>query len=392
MNTYHNPAVSIILPVFNAEAYLSQCLESILAQTMPDFEVICVNDGSTDNSPAILEQYAKKDQRLHIITQVNGGSGCARNTGIDHACGDYIVFLDSDDFFEAEMLEKLLNKAKETDAQIVTCRYRKYDTNTGKYGKPAGIKRELWKDHPVFSRKDFPDSMINVMSVALWNNIYRADLIKKENLRFPLIRNTEDVYFLFMAAFLAERISWIEDVLVNYRVGRNDSLEARKSDHPLCFIESEEAIYDELNRRNLYEGSEKGYINSAVNHLFYALKMISDSSHARAIAEERLVYHFFPKTHLLDYPDEFYDHPSRIQYLRRINERITQAMKSDNWQYLSEMDDYKLKILNIEKSILEEKNRELIEKLHNIKQSKSYRIGNAVTWIPQKIKKAIGNK
>ena len=112
------PLVSVIVPVYNVEKYLEECLDSIINQTLEDIEIICVNDGSTDNSLKILKKYAKKDNRIKIINQKNCGLGCARNSGLNQSQGDYIFFLDSDDYLNPNILEKLYPKALESHSEI----------------------------------------------------------------------------------------------------------------------------------------------------------------------------------------------------------------------------------------------------------------------------------
>ena len=120
-------AISIVIPVYNIGKYLGTCLDSLINQTFEDFEAICVNDGSKDDSLKILEEYSKKDSRIKIITQENGGSGSARNNGLSLAQGKYVQFLDGDDYFEPEMLEKLFNLAEKHQEDIAVCSSRKVD-------------------------------------------------------------------------------------------------------------------------------------------------------------------------------------------------------------------------------------------------------------------------
>ena len=115
------PKVSVIVPVYNVAEYLGQCLDTILLQTLQDIEVICVDDGSTDNSLNILNTYAMFDERLKVIHQENAGAGPARNRGIKEATGDFLIFLDGDDFFHPEMLEKMVVKAEEDNSDVVIC-------------------------------------------------------------------------------------------------------------------------------------------------------------------------------------------------------------------------------------------------------------------------------
>ena len=127
------PKVSVIIPVYNIEEYLSQCLDTVLNQTLKEIEIICVDDGSTDNSLDILINYAKRDKRMTILKQENLHSGVARNAGISVAKGNYLSFLDSDDFFELDMLEKMYNKIFEKNSDIIICRCKSIDLNNGKF-------------------------------------------------------------------------------------------------------------------------------------------------------------------------------------------------------------------------------------------------------------------
>ena len=123
--------VSVIIPVYNAEKYLRQCLDSVLGQTLKEIELICVDDGSTDRSMEILLEYASKDKRIRVITQKNGGPGKARNTALPYATGKYISFLDADDWFEQDFLEKMFDRSDEVQADICICETQRFDDATG---------------------------------------------------------------------------------------------------------------------------------------------------------------------------------------------------------------------------------------------------------------------
>ena len=118
----NHPKVSVILPVYNVEKYLKQCMDSIVNQTLKDIEIICVDDGSTDASLSILKEYEKEDDRVKVICQQNAGAGAARNNGLSIATGEYLSFLDSDDFFSLDMLEKSYAEAKKEDADLIVFR------------------------------------------------------------------------------------------------------------------------------------------------------------------------------------------------------------------------------------------------------------------------------
>ncbi|MEE0594535.1 MAG: glycosyltransferase family 2 protein [Eggerthella lenta] len=125
------PIVSIVVPAYNGERHIRQCVESVLAQTMPDFELICVNDGSTDGTGSLLDDMAARDDRMRVIHQENKGEGAARNAGLDVARGRYLAFFDADDFAEPQLLEKVVRRAEETGADVVAYRVDSYNDETG---------------------------------------------------------------------------------------------------------------------------------------------------------------------------------------------------------------------------------------------------------------------
>ena len=135
--------LSIIVPVYNVEPYLRRCIDSILAQTFTDFELILVDDGSPDNCPAICDEYAEKDPRIVVIHKQNGGLSDARNAGLDIARGEYIGFVDSDDYIDAEMYEKMYNAAIMHNSDIVSCAYERIDISKGKRSVSISISDNI---------------------------------------------------------------------------------------------------------------------------------------------------------------------------------------------------------------------------------------------------------
>lgn len=135
------PEISIIIPVYNSEKYLRQCLDSVLNQSFSDFECICVNDGSTDNSLLILQEYANKDKRFKIIDKQNEGVSIARNTGIENAFGEYITFIDSDDWVEIAYLAKLYNFIVDKKIDYVVCNLKLYHTTSGIFQTDSNVRK-----------------------------------------------------------------------------------------------------------------------------------------------------------------------------------------------------------------------------------------------------------
>ncbi len=312
------PSVSVILPVYNVEKYLEQCLDSIAAQTFKDYELICVNDGSTDSSPDILNAYAAKDGRIRIINQDNQTVGAARNNGFKAARGKYVIYLDSDDFFEPELLEKTYAKAVETNADIVLCALRSYDNLTGKYYQKKGLNSEYLGFCSVFSKDDIPDRIMQVTLPNVWTKLYRRKFLKNNNLSFPVLPNTEDLYFTYYSLCLAKRISYVNEVLVDYRINRADSLENTKRFNPLVCLEADTLLFDELNKSGMYEQVQLSYANRAIEHIAYEFWRLRDDKEALELVKKELKNSFLPHTHILEYPDDSYLDLQTVKKLREL--------------------------------------------------------------------------
>lgn len=219
--------ISIIIPVYNVEKYLRECLDSILAQTFQDFEIICVDDGSTDKSLEILQEYKRKDDRFVILQQRHAGAGAARNHGLKLAEGKYIQFLDSDDYFEPTLLEELYTKAEKFGSDLTVCSSRKVDdegniTESRNPNSPINLdKTPLGKP---FSRQDFKDDIFCLLTPIPWNKLYLKSLILDNGIEFPPINICEDIAFVHACVACAKKILVFDTELINYRYNRPGSM------------------------------------------------------------------------------------------------------------------------------------------------------------------------
>ena len=238
------PKVSVIIPVYNTAKYLRQCLDSVAGQTLEDIEIICIDDGSTDESPNILQEYAQRDRRFRIFHQQNLFAGVARNTGIDHARGDYLVFWDSDDYFDPRALKLMYERAKQDDADICVCGASRYFEETGDViPNDKYLDSGRLPDDPAFNRRSNPDYILTFTTVMLWNKMYSRAFVGREHLRFPPRRYAEDAPFSVQALLKADRIVVVQEYLVTYRVGRADSLVGTLDKSPTDTIEAWEEIW-----------------------------------------------------------------------------------------------------------------------------------------------------
>lgn len=300
-----NVAVSVVMPVYNAEKHLRECLDSLLWQTLREIEIICVDDGSKDKSVSILGAYGQKDGRIRILRQKHLGAGEARNLGLMQARGTYVVFLDADDIFKEDMLEKVASKGEKTSADVIIFGAKRYDDRTGKVMEtPWYLRREMLPDKEVFSRKDLNGQLFSITIPTPWTKAFRREFVLQEKLRFQNLKNSNDVYFVFMALAIAEKLSTVKEDLVLYRVFQRGSLQNQKTRNPLCFLEAYEAVYDELNRRGIYEEVALGFANSVISGCIHNLNTVQKE--AREEIEEVLCSERFTRMGLLNYPNENY--------------------------------------------------------------------------------------
>ncbi|MCD8316569.1 MAG: glycosyltransferase [Eggerthellaceae bacterium] len=271
----NTPKVSVIIPVYNCAPYVQTCLDSVEDQTYKNLEIICVDDGSTDSSVAILERNAKEDERIRLIFQENAGPARARNVGMDNATGEYLYFLDADDFIDATLIEKAVTLAKDTSADIVMWDLWYYNTYYGQrlYPPEHIVNAEPFKNgKEVFSWEDSPDEIFLCFQTWPWNKLFRTRFVRDEGLRFQeSIGRSEDVQFVFRALVKAERIAYIDERLINYRTARTDSAMSTKDESPRDIIEAASSLRDYLIAQNLYEPLKKSFLTWALASVTYNL-------------------------------------------------------------------------------------------------------------------------
>ena len=205
------PLISIVVPVYNVEKYLSRCLETLLNQTYPKLEIILVNDGSTDNSGAICDNYGKKDKRIKVIHQSNKGLSGARNTGIGYAKGEYLGFVDSDDWIELNMFEVMLKTAIETNVQVIECKLQKA------HNKLDHNSLSISRDVHIENRVEALTRIIKNQSFSVWRRLYKTQLVK--DILFVQGKNSEDVYYTLEVFDRINKIAYVNDELYSYFIG-----------------------------------------------------------------------------------------------------------------------------------------------------------------------------
>lgn len=224
-----NIEVSVIIPVYNAEKYLRQCLDSVVNQTLRESEIICVDDGSTDNSLAILREYEALDSRVKVLTQMNQYAGVARNNGMAVAKGEYLYFLDADDYCRKTLLQDAVRCAEEKQADIVVFDYyHKNVTARGAVYCTGLFKRNFTQARTIFSYKDIPDSICGAVSPVPWNKLFRRQFVQDTGLQYLPLSTTNDITFAVMSTVCAARIAYLPKAYIYYRTGHTGTVTSKK--------------------------------------------------------------------------------------------------------------------------------------------------------------------
>jgi glycosyltransferase involved in cell wall biosynthesis len=266
--------ISIIIPTYNVEQYLHKCMDSVINQTLKDIEIICINDGSPDNSLEILQKYKKLDNRIILIDQKNGGLSYARNIGLKKATAPYILFVDSDDWLENNSCEILYNAIIANDCDLVIAK-------TNLHNETQDKKKEIIFNKALnsFSENILPNNKcFNIVKFGACNKLYKKSIIDKYLIEFPVGFYFEDAPFLFSYIAVSKNVLYIESKTYNYRINKNSILNSldknniRILDHfRISFV-----FYEFLNKTNLYNQYEIEFWNIFCEYIWYPILKIKN--------------------------------------------------------------------------------------------------------------------
>lgn len=264
---YDEPVVSIVIPVFNTAAYLPQCLDSVIGQTWKKLDIVCVNDGSVDDSLSILEEYALRDERIRIFSKENEGKGAAsaRNMGLRQAAGEYIQFLDSDDFFEPDMVETLVRKAMETGAEVVICRGQTFDDEQQQVtGRLAHPDLQYAPKGDSFHWRDCPEYICEIADNYAWNKLFKRQLLAEHDLSFTPIPISDDQDISMIAPVVADRVAVVDKAFINYRVGTGTSQCDSLTRHPEAAYEGIYTVVKRFKELGVWDDVKQSYLNVSI--------------------------------------------------------------------------------------------------------------------------------
>ena len=266
---YRNVVVSVIIPVYNAAPYLDDCIGSLIRQSLKPIEIICVDDGSTDNSVEILEKYQKIDKRIIILKQKNSGAGIARNTGMKIARGKYLSILDADDFFAPQMLEKAYNAAEANHAEITMFRSDWYNHEKKTSYKVRDMQPSYFPDKKVFSVADMEMNFYYAIQGWAWDKLFLKSFVEEWGLQFQGTKMYNDMYFTYSALSVAKRITYLEDALLFRRINRPGAITKSVQKNWSSVFTALQGVKTFLEESGNYEKYKKHFTTYALYIILY---------------------------------------------------------------------------------------------------------------------------
>lgn len=249
--------VSVIIPIYNVEKYLEECLDSVLGQSYTNLEIILVDDGSPDGCPAICDAYAKKDGRIIVIHQENGGLSAARNVGLDVCSGEWIMFVDSDDTLVENAVEALHILIKEKEATLAVGNHRKIEFHESKnlYKICSKVKIEEYTKLQIFSNY----GKANSLPVTSWGKMYKAEIFEK--IRFPVGKIHEDVFIAPLVYDQCSNIVYTDEIIYNYLQRADSIMGSSKKNRNLDAVEASKFQYTFLYENHYLKSAQKAKLS-----------------------------------------------------------------------------------------------------------------------------------
>ena len=294
-----SPLVSVVVPIYNVQQYLPQCLDSLVNQQYKNLEIICVNDGSTDNSLAILEKYKQRDDRIIIISQPNKGLSATRNTGLKHVTGEFVVFVDSDDWLELDAIS-LMSQIFKTPEIDFLCFGTQIHTE-GNDDTASYYGRTYSKSRIVSTNSHW----ITKINVSAWSKIYRTEFLKTNDLLFPVGLYYEDIAFYWKCISLARKIALSSHVLYNYRIRKNSIMGnsyVKKKGMAIHHIYELDNVYQFLEKNNFLNSNKDLFQFLIEKYIHAGWKYVHDEDKDIYISETKQYinsWHIEPKRYTL---------------------------------------------------------------------------------------------
>lgn len=381
------PKVSVVVPVYNTERYLDELFSSLQAQTMSDFEIIFVDDGSTDASLSRLREFEKRDGRVVVVTQENQGAATARNKGFERATGELISFIDSDDFVSESFLEDLARPFEDAEVGTVVCYIDDYFEEKDEFKLEARAVASSLPGDSRFSPAAI-ENLFNKIVGYTANKMFRSSLVRKYGLRFQAIPSHDDMAFVYTMLAVSPKMAIISRPLYHYRkrLDASSITDTTMAELYECGFLALEQLRSNLIKYGKWNDFALSYVNYAVHVCRWKLGIQPEPK--KAEVREALRDTWLRRLDVLGYPRSWY-----------LNDYEYDLMCDClNWSHIESM-RAKIEDLAREKSDLAKTNETLVrenrlqgEEIERIRSSKSFRIGHALTAAPRAVRKHLGKR
>ena len=382
-NDRNNPRISVLIPVYNVSEFLENSIDSLLNQTFSDFELICVNDGSTDNSLEILNDFSKRDSRVKVINKENGGCGSARNRALDEAKGDYIYLFDPDDQIELDAFEKTYKNGIYNDSDIVIFKANVIENNKitnsrtyfnlDKLLKNKNFKRYSFNYHDV-------KEIVFDIGYAPWSKLYKKEFLDNyDDFRFDVGIAFDDVPFHVKSMIRAQKISFVNEFLYHYRLDNLNSVN-HTSSNSIGIFKIIDIVEEILKNEGMFEELESDFYRFVIYHVLYYI-IIADSQEYFALAKERfsrIDEKFVPKNNvkfdLVLNIDDYLEF--KFEYLKILYEETNNKLNKDIVKLTKDNEKLKKKNKKLEKNNkkLKKQNKMLKKENKSLLNSKSWKL------------------
>ncbi len=393
------PLVSVIIPAYNAERFIDQCVDSVLSQTLSDIEIIVVDDGSTDATFELANAKAQIDSRLTVLSQNNLYAGTARNEGMKHATGKYLYFLDADDYITPDALSVMTSFARSHHADVVVCKSDYYDNQTGEI-TPIDFAMQDVPTMVPLSQSQIASRLFHSFVGWPWDKLFRRNFVLAKQLTFQSLRTSNDAQFVFCALASANTVYCVDNRLVYHRTNNNSSLEKTRTKSYENALLAIEGVHDTLVRLNRFEDCSRSYLNWVVNFIRWNISTL-DTSSAQSLyerAQELLLEIPVDECFFFDREDYYFQHYNNLSYAQLLAlaskyKVLSDSLNSDiqrlNDNYRKELDGLKERNINLQVT-----NQSYLSTIESLKQEKnhilesySYRLGHTLLQPIRKLRK-----
>lgn len=361
--------LSIVVPTYNGEDYLAECLDSILSQTFSNYEVICVDDGSTDTTSDILADYKERDARFKVFRQENLGVSAARNYGLAKARGKYVSFLDDDDLYEPEMFELMVHQMEEDHAETCWCGGWRYDVaRKTKVRGNTYLDMEKVPEKRPFTAKEAGKYLFQITTFHMFNKMYSVSFLRREGIEFEPYKISEDAIFNAEVLLMTKGITVVDKPLVTYRVNSGTSVSASVSQDILAGYRSMLVIRDMLQERETFcDGIRQSFVNKALSSTFHYCRQ-ADTPESFALWFDAMKGYGLEALDIIGHDESFFYSEKEYEQLDELL-RARSSFELLFWYYrraLNSRDD------------LRAKNRKLKLDKDRFMQSRSYKLVSKV--------------